>query len=53
MSDHDHAQAAIGRLQHSYADVVSRQAFAELDRLFRPDARVVMELPHSHDLDVF
>jgi hypothetical protein len=33
----------IRRLQHAYADVVNRRAWPELDRLFRPDAEVVID----------
>ena len=36
---------AIRRLQDSYADVVSRRAFAELHHLFLPEATVMIELP--------
>ena len=33
----------IRRLQHAYADVVNRRAWAELEMLFRPDADVVID----------
>jgi hypothetical protein len=38
-------QIAIRSLQDRYADVVSRQAFAELADLFVPDIRLFMEFP--------
>jgi len=41
----DDDDAALLRLQHAYADVVNRQAFAELAELFVPDIMLVMELP--------
>jgi SnoaL-like domain len=34
----------VTRLQHAYADVVNRRAWAEFDDLFRPDATVVLDL---------
>ena len=34
---------ALRRLQHAYADVVNRRAWAELDQLFLPDAAVVID----------
>jgi hypothetical protein len=34
----------IRRLQHAYADVVNRRAWAELDHLLLPDATVVVDL---------
>ena len=33
----------VRRLQHAYADVVNRRAWAELESLFRPDAEVVID----------
>jgi hypothetical protein len=33
----------IRRLQHAYADVVNRRAWAELDQLFVPDAAIVID----------
>ena len=33
----------VRRLQHAYADVVNRRAWPELERLFRPDAEVVID----------
>jgi hypothetical protein len=35
--------AVLRRLQHAYADVVNRRAWAELDQLFLPDAAVVID----------
>ena len=46
MSTADHV--AIRALQATYADVVTRMAFAELADLFVPDIRLVMELPRHH-----
>ena len=34
---------ALRRLQHAYADVVNRRAWAELDQLFLPDAAVEID----------
>lgn len=34
---------AIQRLQAAYADCVTRRAWAEFDRLFRPDAEIVVD----------
>jgi hypothetical protein len=33
----------VRRLQHAYADVVNRRAWSELDRLFVPDAPIVID----------
>jgi hypothetical protein len=37
-------ETGVRRLQHAYADVVNRRAWSELDRLFLPDADVVLDL---------
>ncbi len=42
MTDSDYI--AIRRLQSSYADIVTRRAWDEIDALFEPDARVRLEL---------
>jgi len=42
---HATVHATIHELQDAYADVVNRQAFAELAGLFVPDITLVMELP--------
>ena len=48
MRDDDIGEAldhlAIDRLQRAYADVVDRRAWADLDRLFTPDAVVDLDL---------
>jgi len=35
---------AVRRLQHAYADVVNRRAWAELEQLFLPDAPVIIDV---------
>lgn len=57
MPTDDHATAhhddlaAVLRLQHAYADVVNRQAFAELTELFVSDITLVMEFPgHTKEI---
>ena len=41
---------AIGRLQARYGDVVTRQAWAELDDLFVPDAPIELDLRRGNPL---
>jgi hypothetical protein len=48
---HADDHVAILGLQRAYADVVSRQAFAELADLFVPDIRLLMEMPgHTKEI---
>ena len=43
---------AIVRLQRAYADVINRRAWPELAELFRPDARVSLDLVTSGPLEL-
>jgi len=52
MADDTEAYVAITRLQASYADVVTRRAWSELESLFEPEARVHIAPAGRDPIDV-
>jgi hypothetical protein len=52
MADDTEAYVAITRLQASYADVVTRRAWSELEPLFEPEARVHIAPAGRDPIDV-